>query len=176
MIERLPFAVLSLEIALMSVIQPILERLQHDCAASQPPARPGDPTQRQAAGAPFRDSRLGCHATWYRDNLAQCNEAMLQYEWAWMNGRIATLRHFHSSGSGPAACADDGRRADGSELSHLDPRLAALLSESQLFRTLLLQEFSSRGLTPMPPRGTVVASEEAWEITSTMVRQQWGIL
>jgi len=28
----------------------------------------------------------------------------------------------------------------------------------------------------MPPRGTVVKSEEAWEITSTEVRQQWGIL
>jgi hypothetical protein len=175
MIERLPLAVLSLEIASMSVIQPILERLQHDCAASKPPERPGDPTQRQAASAPLRDSWLGSHATWYRENLGHCNEAMLQYEWAWMSGRIATLRHFHGSGSGPAACAD-ARGADGSELSQLDPRLSALLSESQLFRTLLLQEFSSRGMTPMPPRGTVVASEEAWEITSTMVRQEWGIL
>jgi hypothetical protein len=51
-----------------------------------------------------------------------------------------------------------------------------MLSESQLFRTLLLQEISSRGLTPLPPQGEVIASEEAWEITSNTVRQEWGIL
>lgn len=159
----------------MSVIQPILERLQHDCDPldSQPSGSPSAPNESGAAS--LRGSALGCHATWYRENLGQCNEPMLQYEWAWMNGRIATLRHFHGSGSGPAS-RQDAKGGDVSELCQLDPRLAALLAESQLFRTLLLQEFSSRGLTPMPPRGTVVESEEAWEITSTEVRQQWGIL
>ncbi len=159
----------------MSVIQPILERLQHDCDPLESPSSSSPTALQEEGAASLRGSALGSHATWYRENLGQCNEPMLQYEWAWMNGRIATLRHFQSSGSGPAVQAD-ARGGDGSELRQLDPRLAALLSESQLFRTLLLQEFSSRGLTPMPPRGTVVKSEEAWEITSTEVRQQWGIL
>ena len=159
----------------MSVIQPILERLQHDCDSRDSHSCAVQSTSPQTGVASLRGSELGCHATWYRENLVQCNEPMLQYEWAWMNGRIATLRHFHGSGSGPAARVD-ARAADGSELCQLDPRLAELLAESQLFRTLLMQEFSARGLTPMPPRGTVVTSEEAWEITSTAVRQEWGIL
>jgi hypothetical protein len=28
----------------------------------------------------------------------------------------------------------------------------------------------------LPPQGEVIASEEAWEITSNTVRQEWGIL
>jgi|LakMenEpi03Aug12_release.lakeMendotaPanAssembly.Ray.scaffolds.fasta_scaffold192197_3 hypothetical protein len=160
----------------MSVIQPILERLQQDCNPWESQSSDGSEAREQCASAGLRSSALGCHATWYRENLGQCNEPMLQYEWAWMNGRLATLRHFQRSGSGPAALAMDARVADGSELSQLDPRLAEMLSESQLFRTLLLQEFSSRGLTPLPPQGEVIASEEAWEITSNTVRQEWGIL
>lgn len=159
----------------MSVIQPILERLQHDCDPLESQQSVSPSAVQELGSARLRESALGCHATWYRENLGKCNEPMLQYEWAWMNGRIATLRHFHSSGGGSAA-RPDARGCDGSELGQLDPRLAGLLAESQLFRTLLLQEFSSRGLTPMPPRGTVVDSEQAWEITSTAVRQEWGIL
>ena len=29
----------------------------------------------------LRTSSLGCHASWYRDTLSQCSEAMLHYEW-----------------------------------------------------------------------------------------------
>ncbi|MEB3256018.1 MAG: hypothetical protein VKJ05_06485 [Synechococcaceae cyanobacterium] len=104
-------------------------------------------------------ARLGCHASWYRDNLALCNEAMLQYEWAWIKGRIATLIRY---------------RADGCRYPQ-DGKLERLLHESQRCRSLLRQEFSRRGLRPLPPRGPVVASEEAWEITSCSVRQAWGI-
>lgn len=146
------------------ILEPILEQLLRERDEATPPhiaaASEGEPSTVEAG---LRSSSLGCHASWYRENLSHCSEAMLQYEWAWMNGRLAALRHCRASeGSELAACPPE-------------PRLDGLLSESQLFRTLLLQEFASRGLRPLPPRGTVVASEEAWEITSASVRQEWGI-
>jgi hypothetical protein len=157
----------------MSVSQPILEHLQHSCDSAESLLPFASATLQELEQTSLRHSQLGYHASWYRENLGQCNEPMLQYEWAWMHGRIATLRNCCSAGR---ANAGEARTEDGSELSESDPRLAQLLLQSQLFRTLLLQEFCSRGLKPMPPRGTVVACEEAWEITSTAVRQEWGIL
>jgi hypothetical protein len=146
------------------ILEPILEQLRRErnesATAPQPAAWPGPEPSAVQAG--LRTSSLGCHASWYRENLSHCSEAMLQYEWAWMNGRIAALRHCRAGEGGELACPPE-------------PRLDGLLSESQLFRTLLLQEFASRGLRPLPPRGTVVPSEEAWEITSASVRQEWGI-
>ena len=122
----------------------------------------------QASRESLRTSSLGCHASWFRDILGQCSEAMLQYEWAWMHGRLSALAQCRIDTDGvvpvtpSASCPPEAR-------------LTALLTESQLFQTLLLQEFTSRGLRPQPPRGPVVASEEAWEITSASVRQAWGI-
>lgn len=106
-----------------------------------------------------RRPRLGCQARWYRDNLALCTEAMLQYEWAWMKGRLAALVRCRT---------DAGRDPQNGELQKL-------LRESRLCHSLLRQEFAGRGLRPRPARGPVVASEEAWEITSSSVRQAWGI-
>lgn len=131
-----------------------------------------------------RVSSLGCQASWYRDNLGHCSEAMLQYEWAWMHGRIAALArcrigaHGNSEGDAVTNSVDHGEgNSPESAAAPCPPpaRLQELLSECQLFHTLLLQEFTSRGLRPLPPRGPVVASEEAWEITSASVRQAWGI-
>jgi hypothetical protein len=136
------------------ILRPILRQLRRE----QGP-RPGRPASPQES---LRTSSLGCHASWYRENLGHCSAPMLQYEWAWMNGRIAALRHCRAGQAGELACPPESR-------------IEALLSETQVFRTLLLQEFASRGLRPEPPRGTVVPSEEAWEITSASIRQQWGI-
>lgn len=110
----------------------------------------------------------GGQASWFRDILGQCSDAMLQYEWAWMHGRLSALSQcrIDANGDAPATAAS---------ACPPEARLTALLTESQLFQTLLLQEFTSRGLRPLPPLGPVVASEEAWEITSASVRQAWGI-
>jgi hypothetical protein len=110
-----------------------------------------------------RRAPLGCQASWYRDNLALCSEAMLQYEWAWMKGRIAALVRCRADA--PAQARQCPQGGD----------LERLLGESQLCHSLLRQEFACRGLRPLPPLGPVVASEEAWEITSSSVRQAWGI-
>jgi hypothetical protein len=138
----------------MSLIKPILER-RHRHRRSATSGGLQAVTEASTVGDELRTSSLGCHATWYRENLGQCNEPMLQYEWAWLNGRIDALEHVQ----------DDGKGAFGE-----------MLAESQLFRTLLLREFASRGLTPLPPKATVIPSEEAWEITSLRVKEEWGIL
>jgi hypothetical protein len=138
----------------MSLIKPILER-RHRHRRSTAPDAPKIANGACTVGDELRTSSLGCHATWYRENLGQCNEAMLQYEWAWLNGRIDALEHVQ----------DDGKGAFGE-----------MLAETQLFRTLLLREFAARGLSPSPPKATVIPSEEAWEITSLRVKEEWGIL
>jgi hypothetical protein len=148
----------------LPILEPILEQLQRERTEITAPLQPSnwpavEPCSVQEG---LRTSSLGCHASWYRENLNHCSEPMLQYEWAWMNGRIVTLGHCRAGEGGELACPPE-------------PRLEEMLSESQLFRTLLLQEFASRGLRPLPPRAAVVPSEEAWEITSASVRQEWGI-
>jgi hypothetical protein len=154
------------------ILEPILEQLRQERSGTH--SRLPSPLGPEDGASPppeaLRTSRLGGHARWYRENLLHCSEPMLQYEWAWMTGRLAALRHCRDVGEG----GGDG----GGDVAMACPpegRLEALLSESQLFRTLLLQEFAARGLRPLPARGTVVPSEEAWEITSLSVRQEWGI-
>jgi hypothetical protein len=146
------------------ILEPILEQLRRERneISAPPQLSRGSQGENSADQEALRTSRLGCHANWYRENLGHCSEPMLQYEWAWMNGRIAALRHCRAGEGGELVCPPESR-------------LEGLLSESQVFRTLLMQEFASRGLRPLPPRGTVVPSEEAWEITSLSVRQEWGI-
>jgi hypothetical protein len=97
----------------MSLIRPILE----ECRS-------------ETTDQGLRSTRLGRHATWYRESLAHCSEAILAYEWAWLHGRMDAL------GAQPALV-----------------RFRRELADCQLFRTLLLQEFGSRNLHP-PDGGT----------------------
>jgi len=138
----------------MSLIQPLLER-RHRHRRSVTCEDTFKASGADTAGDELRTSSLGCHATWYRDNLVQCNQPMLQYEWAWLNGRIDALEH----------CLEQGRGT-----------LGEMLAEAQLFRTLLLREFAARGISPSSPKAIVIPSEEAWAITSLQVKEEWGIL
>jgi hypothetical protein len=149
----------------MSMLRPIIEQLNRERATRHTFTAEEGGGQECVQG--LRSSPLGCHATWYRENLSHCSEAMLQYEWAWMNGRIDALEHCRHEEGSPAGDQDTGPEA---------ARLADLLSESQLFLTLLLREFAGRGLRPSAAKGTVIPSEEAWEITSLQVKQDWGIV
>jgi hypothetical protein len=139
----------------MSLIQPILDQRRQERQEAVGSASLAPENGAPAPQEGLRSTSLGCHADWYRENLGHCSEPMLQYEWAWLQGRIDALRQLQAG--------EDGRYRD-------------LRSECQIFRTLLLQEFASRGLRPMPPRACVISSEEAWEITSRKVREDWGIL
>jgi hypothetical protein len=106
---------------------------------------------------------MKCHAACYRDNLQRCTEPMLQYEWAWLRERLAALR----------SC-----QTDASLLSRLGgiENVNLLVSECVLFQLLLQEEFSRRRLTPRAVEAPLVPSEEAWEITSLKVKQDWGIV
>ncbi len=114
-----------------------------------------------AAG--LSEGAIQCHAGCYRENLSRCNDAMLQYERVWLQQQLRALRDCQGH---PVLMA----RVGGEE------RLHGLVSQSVLFQLLLQNEFARRGLTPVEPRGPVVAAEEAWEITSVQVKREWGIL
>jgi hypothetical protein len=171
----------------MSLLQPILEQLNQERRARAPVpwletnhwlgfgAQEGDSS---GSDDQLRSSALGCHASWYRDNLAHCSEPMLQYEWAWINQRIDALDHQRTQGT-PALCFVENSSSEQDNepgLAPLHGNLAERLAESQLFLTLLLREFAMRGLRPSTPKAAVIPSEEAWEITSQLVKEEWGIL
>lgn len=115
------------------------------------------------AAAGLSEGAMKCHAGCYRENLSRCSDAMLQYEWVWLQQQLRALR----DGQGHPVLME---RVGGEE------RLHGLVSQSVLFQLLLQNEFARRGLAPEAARGPVVAAEEAWEITSVQVKRQWGIL
>ncbi len=106
---------------------------------------------------------MNCHASCYRENLQRCSEPMLQYEWAWLKQQLDVLRRsrfqpqmLHSLGG--------------------EEPMRILTSECVLFQLILQQEFARRQLTPHPCPASIVPSEEAWEITSQQVKEEWGIV
>jgi hypothetical protein len=90
---------------------------------------------------------------------------MLQYEWAWLVGRIHALQAVVQRQERAGQPHPAGSDAD---------RAVCLLGEARLFLSLLLRELAARGVSPAPPRGAVIPSEEAWEITSRQIREEWG--
>jgi len=150
----------------MSLLQPIIEQLNRDREASAADVQ-ADAGTTYSAKESLRTSALGCHASWYVENLEHCSEPMLQYESAWIQGRIQALQH---------CCREAESKAETPLEWTNQERVTEMLAESQLFLTLLLREFAARGLQPKPPKADVIPSEEAWEITSQKVKELWGIL
>ena len=137
----------------MSNLREIMQRLQ----SSQSGA--GD--KEAAAGLP-PDPLLRRHSQHYAERLAQCSEAMLGYELAWL-----------------------GQHREALELCRLQPemleaaggacQLQRMEQEFFLFEQALASELAQRGLSPRPQRHAVVANEHAWELTHPGIRQVWGI-
>lgn len=150
----------------MSLLQPIIEQLDRQ-RKSPCTDRPADGSSTPASDHYLRSSTLGCHALWYVENLEQCSAPMLQYESAWINGRIDALERCLSK---------HGRNGEISRSEEELQIVGQMLEESQLFLSLLLREFAARGLDPAPPKAAVIPSEEAWEITSQKVKEEWGIV
>lgn len=136
----------------MSTLREIMQRLQ----SSRSGAGDGG-----AADLP-PDPLLRLHSQQYAERLAQCSEAMLGYELAWLAQHREAL-----------------------ELCRLQPemleaaggarQLQRLEQETLLFEKALASELAQRGLHPRPQRHAVVANEHAWEITHPGIRQAWGI-
>jgi hypothetical protein len=119
----------------------------------------------RTSGSRHRLSReaMNCHAACYRENLQRCSEPMLQYEWVWVEEHLRELRRAQVD-------AELSRRLGGRENVNI------LISECVMAQLILQEEFSRRRLRPKPDHGAVVPSEEAWEITSLRVKQEWGIV
>jgi len=106
---------------------------------------------------------MNTHAACYRENLRGCNDAMLQYEWAWLEEHVQALRRNQLQ---PELMVSLGG----------EDNVKILISECVLFQLILQEEFGRRRLTPRGTSAPIVPSEEAWEITSLKVKQDWGIV
>jgi hypothetical protein len=135
----------------MSYLREIMQRLNSRSSSSA--AEPSLPADRVL---------LGVHLEQYRQRLEECDPAMLQYEWVWLEQHIEALEF---CGSQPGMVAAAGGIA----------RVQALLAESHRFRELLVQRMAAAGLTPSLHRATVVPTEHAWELSQSAIRRQWGI-
>jgi hypothetical protein len=106
---------------------------------------------------------MNCHASCYRENLHSCTDAMLQYEWAWLDEHVQALRRSQLQ---PEVMTSLGG----------EENVKILISECVLFQLILQEAFGRRHLSPLGSHAPIVPSEEAWEITSLKVKQDWGIV
>jgi hypothetical protein len=140
----------------MSYLRQIMQRLQQRRSGGSPPPP-------ASAGSEGSDGPEGLrrHLEQYRQRLEQCSDPMLQYEWAWLEEHLAVLE---LAAGNPEMQATAGG----------EQRIRGLLEESRRFQELLEAAFRQRGLSPASHRGSVVASEHAWELSQPAIRRQWG--
>ncbi len=133
----------------MSYLRQIMQRLQAR-STTPPPPEPGD-----------HSGLLEEHLQAYGTNLERCSDAMLQYEWAWLEQHLETLE----------LCAVDAGML--ASLGGVN-RLHRLLEESRRFQGLLERRLADRGLEPACHRAGIIASDHAWELTNPALRRAWG--
>ena len=98
----------------------------------------------------------------YQDNLKACSQAMLDYEWAWLELHLEDLQLCRSN---PTML-----KAVGGER-----HLAALISEAEGCRQLLKDAFDALGADPYRHPHSVATGEHAWELTNPKLRNSWGL-
>lgn len=119
------------------------------------------------AEAAVQEGRGG--ATWpalqaadYRRQLEVCSQAMLYYEWAWLEQHLQDLE---LCGSNEAMLKVAGGQR------HLD----GLLAEARQCQQHLRDQFAAQGLNPKRLPHSLAAGEHAWELSHAGIRAQWGI-
>lgn len=125
----------------------------------------GDPagTVSRAPADPQRGPlALEAHIQWYREQLRACSDPMLRYEWAWLEDHLSSLNL--SSGHAEMRAALGGR-------DHVEQ----LVRETAAFRSELEQELRQRGLEASARTLPLEPMEHAWELSSPVIRQAWGI-
>jgi hypothetical protein len=153
----------------LSYLREIMIRLKERSAA----AAASDPSHHPVAddaSAPGEDQTpspeltpgIETHIRQYRDNLRHCSDAMLRYEWAWLEEHLSSLNL--SSGHAEMRQALGGRGS-----------VETLLLESAAFQEQLQQEMDERGLTPANRTGPLVPLEHAWEVSNDAILQAWDI-
>lgn len=141
----------------MSYLREIMNRLRERSEASEsghePPAVPYSPLSQRV---------LEEHLQTYRERLQACSDAMLPYEWAWLEDHLATLEL--SSGQEAMQKVLGGPQ-----------RVADLLRETHCFQAEVRGELSRRGLEPGNRTAPLAAQEHAWELSNPAIRLEWGI-
>ncbi len=128
---------------LRAIMQRLGQRLDHQAAA--PPA-----------GAPERPP-----ADLYVSELEHCSDAMLHYEWNWLEQHLQDL----------ALCRSNEAmlKAAGGQ-QHLN----GLIAQSEHYAAQLQKAFAQRALVPCRQPHNVAPSEHAWELSNPGLRAQWG--
>ncbi|EDY38928.1 hypothetical protein CPCC7001_1807 [Cyanobium sp. PCC 7001] len=98
----------------------------------------------------------------FQDELERCTDAMLQYEWAWLERHREDLEQCRFN---PTMLEASG----GS--THLE----LLIAQASQYAIQLEELFRQRGLVPSRHSHTVAAAEHAWELSNPGLRAQWGI-
>ncbi|WP_157665281.1 hypothetical protein [Cyanobium sp. NIES-981] len=98
----------------------------------------------------------------FSDELEHCTDAMLQYEWAWLERHREDLEQCRFN---PTMLEATGGRA------HLE----ALIAQASQYAAQLEEIFSRKGLMPCQHSHSVAPAEHAWELSNQGLREQWGI-
>lgn len=98
----------------------------------------------------------------YVAELQRCSEAMLHYEWNWLEQHRQDLTLCRSN--------DAMLKAAGGQ-HHLD----SLIAQAEHYAGQLRQAFTQRALAPSRQPHSVAPSEHAWELSNPGLRAQWGL-
>lgn len=141
----------------MSYLREIMHRLRERSGASESGREPA-----AVAYSPLSERVLEEHLHSYRQCLQSCSDAMLPYEWAWLEDHLATLQL--SSGQGSMQKVLGGPQ-----------RVADLLRETRCFQAEVRGELERRGLEHGNRTAPLAAQEHAWELSNPAIRLEWGI-
>lgn len=130
---------------LRAIMQRLGERLD-DRGAAPPSGSPGRPP-----------------ADLFVSELEHCSEAMLHYEWNWLEQHRQDL----------ALCGSNEAmlKAAGGQ-QHLN----SLIAQAEHYDAQLRQAFAQRALVPCRQPHNVAPTEHAWELSNPGLRAQWGLL
>ena len=140
----------------MSYLREIMIRLRERSGASESGHEP-----LAVPYSPLSERVLVEHLQTYRERLQACSDAMLPYEWAWLEDHLATLQL--SSGQGAMQKVLGGPQ-----------RVADLLRETRCFQAEVRGELSRRGLEHGNRTAPLAAQEHAWELSNPAIRLEWG--
>ena len=128
-----------------------LREIMQNLAAAQPAA---SPSPNAAMALPQVEA--------YARHLHQCNQAMLLYEWAWLQQHLEDLQLCQSNSA--MAQAAGGSQHVNQLLLQAEGCLQALTTECQ-----------ARDLQPQRLAHSVASGEHAWEVSNSAIRQAWGL-
>jgi hypothetical protein len=98
----------------------------------------------------------------YRQQLGQCSEAMLLYEWTWLHQHLEDLE-LCGANSAMAQAAGGGAHVQQMSL------------QAEACLQALAEECGQRGLQPERQAHSVATGEHAWEVSNGAIRHAWGL-